>query len=464
MNSAASENEKNKAPSDEAESGERLQKLMAKAGLGSRRACEEIIAEGRVSINGHIISELGTRADLSRDRIVVDGKPLTLPTGPSVVVMLHKPRGVITTRNDPERRSTVMELLPRKWENLHPIGRLDFDTSGLLLLTDDGELTQLLTHPSHGVEKTYQARVRGQVKGATVRLLQDGVRLEDGVTAPCRVRVRAQTQNNALVEVTLREGKNRQVRRMLEAVGHQVSSLRRIKFGPIEIEGVVIGTYRQLLPGEVHMLRKAATTKTKVAKAKNAAPRARKLSPASPISADERARRKEVVRSAKYAKSSARAAAYRAANASGTDAPTPPTECPISRPAARSNSRPSARPPERSNSRPASRSTSRPTPRPSARPTERPTSRPTERPTSRSTERSTSRPTERSNSRPATRPTSRATSAANRDTAGGTGNARGQNANPRGRNAVNAPDSRNARERNEGEKSAVAKRIQKRWQ
>ena len=146
--------------------------------------------------------------------------------------------------------------------------------------------------------------MRGQVKGSTVHLLQNGVRLEDGVTAPCRVRVRAQTQNNALVEITLGEGRNRQVRRMLEAVGHQVSSLRRIKFGPIEIEGVAIGTYRQLLPGEVHLLRKAATSKTKVAKAKNVAPRARKISPASPISAAERARRKEVVRSARAAKSS----------------------------------------------------------------------------------------------------------------------------------------------------------------
>ena len=140
MNSAASENEKNQTPPDDTAAGERLQKLMAKAGVGSRRACEEIIAAGRVSINGHIITELGTRADLSRDRVVVDGKPLTLPSGPSVVVMLHKPRGVMTTRSDPENRPTVMELLPRKWENLHPIGRLDFDTSGLLLLTDDGEL------------------------------------------------------------------------------------------------------------------------------------------------------------------------------------------------------------------------------------------------------------------------------------------------------------------------------------
>ncbi len=457
MNSAESENSKNvdkkQMPPEDESAGERLQKLMAKAGLGSRRACEELIAEGRVSVNGHIITQLGTRADLSRDRVVVDGKPLTLPSGPSVVVMLHKPRGVITTRNDPENRATVMELLPRKWENLHPIGRLDFDTSGLLLLTDDGELTQLLTHPSHGVEKTYQARVRGQVKAATVRLLQDGVRLEDGMTAPCRVRVRAQTQNNALVEITLREGRNRQVRRMLEAVGHQVSVLRRIKFGPIEIEGVAIGTYRQLLPGEVHMLRKAATTKTKVAKAKNLAPRARKLSPASPISAAERARRKEVVRSARAAKSTARPYTRR----ESPEAEIPEIDAP------KRSTTPRSTPNRASSSRPTNvRST---TPRPdnarsanSRSASERPASA---RP-------GNARPT---NSRPSNNRASSGDSRDTRPTANrsyGGNNSRVNNSSS-AINARKAPDSRGENPRNENAsndagKSAVARRIQKRWQ
>ena len=421
MNSAASENEKNQTPPDDTAAGERLQKLMAKAGLGSRRACEEIIAAGRVSINGHIITELGTRADLSRDRVVVDGKPLTLPSGPSVVVMLHKPRGVMTTRHDPENRPTVMELLPRKWENLHPIGRLDFDTSGLLLLTDDGELTQLLTHPSHGVQKTYQARVRGQVKAATVHLLQDGVRLEDGVTAPCRVRVRAQTQNNALVEITLGEGRNRQVRRMLEAVGHQVSSLRRIKFGPIEIEGVAIGTYRQLLPGEVHLLRKAATGKTKVAKAKNVAPRARKLSPASPISAVERARRKEVVRTARAAKSSA--APKKFVRRDNVEAETE----------ARETSAPQRSTPRTQNANAPARGTS-------------------------------NRGASSGNTARGRNTNARGTGASgSRDARPTTSNRPHTGKNPRGKSAANAPEARGDGGPNT-EKSALARRIQKRWQ
>ena len=452
MNSAASENDKNQTSAPETASGERLQKLMAKAGLGSRRACETLIEEGRVSINGHIITELGTRADLSTDRVVVDGKPLTLPSGPAVVVMLHKPRGVMTTRNDPENRATVMELLPRKWENLHPVGRLDFDTSGLLLLTDDGELTQLLTHPSHGVEKTYQARVRGQVKGETVRLLQDGVRLEDGVSGPCRVRVRAQTQNNALVEITLREGRNRQVRRMLEAVGHQVSSLRRIKFGPIEIEGVALGAYRQLLPGEVHMLRKAATSKTKLAKAKNQAPRARKISPASPISAEERARRKNVVRAAKAVKSNLRAAAYRARKQSDASSneysPAESTPNETIAPA-RSTTRRDAKPASRG---------------PSTRPA---SSRPTSsRPTSNSASTARGRNVSSRNAQPRDERGRGAQSRGERTTTPSNRPYRAPDGqNPRGKKpAPSAPEARGEGKRFEGEKSAVAKRIQKRWQ
>ncbi|MDF2439788.1 MAG: rRNA synthase, partial [Abditibacteriota bacterium] len=243
--------------------GERLHKLIARAGLASRRAAEEMIAEGRVVVNGHVIRELGFKADPDVDRIVVDGHPLRLPSGPTTVVALHKPRGVMTTKDDPEGRATVMELLPTRLAHLHPVGRLDFETSGLLLLTDEGELTQKLTHPSHGVEKVYQARVRGNVSLDTVRKLENGVFLDDGKTAPCRVRVRAQTERNALLEITLHEGRNRQVRRMLEAVGYPVSSLRRIRFGPIDLVGIAPGDHRILLPGEVHLLHKAADSKTK---------------------------------------------------------------------------------------------------------------------------------------------------------------------------------------------------------
>lgn len=241
--------------------GERLQKLIARAGIASRRAAEELISQGRVSINGHVIKELGAKADPDRDRILVDGKPLRFRTGPSTVVLLHKPRGVVTTKNDPEKRSTVYDLLPRQYQHVHPVGRLDYDTAGILLLTDDGELTQMLTHPSHGVEKVYSARVRGLVPLTTIKKLEAGIYLEDGKTAPCRIRMRAQTENNSLVELTLHEGRNRQVRRMLEAVGHPVSALRRIRFGGLDLEGVPVGTFRVLLPGEVNKLHKLAEAK-----------------------------------------------------------------------------------------------------------------------------------------------------------------------------------------------------------
>lgn len=262
--------------------GERLQKLLSQAGIASRRAGEDLIAQGRVSINGHVVREPGARADLSRDHVLFDGKPLTLPSSPPTVVMLHKPKGCMTTLHDPEGRATVMELIhsdiKRKHPRLHPIGRLDFDTSGVLLLTDDGDLTQLLTHPSHGVEKVYQARVSGPFPLDVVRRLERGVQLEDGETSPCRVRVRAETAQNALVEITLREGRNRQVRRMLDAVGHPVKSLRRVKFGGFELHGLPPGESRELLPGEISALRKRAESPEKPRPARDKAPSASRSS------------------------------------------------------------------------------------------------------------------------------------------------------------------------------------------
>lgn len=194
------------------------------------------------------------------DRIIVDGNPLKA-SGPPVVLLLHKPKGYVTTRHDPEGRATVMDLLPKKWQHLYPVGRLDFDTAGVLLLTNDGELTNLLTHPSHGVTKTYWARVKGQPKRETLQKLARGIKLEDGVTAPCQVRLKAETENNALVEIVLREGRNRQVRRMLDAVGFPVRALRRVRFAHFDLEGLPTGSFRELLPGEVRQLRKAAEEK-----------------------------------------------------------------------------------------------------------------------------------------------------------------------------------------------------------
>ena len=237
---------------------ERVSKLIARAGLASRRAAEDLIRAGRVAVNGHFISEQGVKADPDKDKITVDGTPLKLEEKPPLVVVLHKPKYTITTRDDPEKRATVFDLLPHKYANLHPVGRLDFETSGVLLLCDDGTLTHLLTHPSHGVEKVYEARVRGEVGPETLAWLEKGVRLEDGVTAPCRARVLAQRDKNALVEITLREGRNRQVRRMLEAVSHAASSLRRVSFAGVELEGMAPGEHRELLPAEIKKLRRVA--------------------------------------------------------------------------------------------------------------------------------------------------------------------------------------------------------------
>ena len=209
---------------------ERVSKLIARAGLASRRAAEELIAAGRVAVNGHFITEQGVKADPDNDKITVDGTLLKFEDKPPIVVVLHKPKYTITTRDDPEKRATVFDLLPHSYAKLHPVGRLDFETSGVLLLCDDGTLTHLLTHPSHGVEKVYEARVRGEVSNETLAFLEKGVKLEDGVTAPCRARVLAQRDKNALLEITLREGRNRQVRRMLETVSHAASSLRRVSF------------------------------------------------------------------------------------------------------------------------------------------------------------------------------------------------------------------------------------------
>jgi pseudouridine synthase len=264
------EAEASEVPSGPSPDAERVSKLIAKAGIASRRAAEELITQGRVSINGHFITEPGVKADPAVDRILVDGRQLRPMERGSTVVLLHKPRNVMTTRSDPGGRPTVFNLLPHKFAKFHTVGRLDFDTSGVLLLTDDGELTHLLTHPSHGAEKVYEARVRGQVSEATLNALRRGIQLDDGMTAPARVKILAQREKNALIEIAIREGRNRQVRRMLEAVGHPVSVLRRVSFAGVELEGLPAGEHRVLLKGEVHELRKRVENKLNKGKRKPA--------------------------------------------------------------------------------------------------------------------------------------------------------------------------------------------------
>jgi 23S rRNA pseudouridine2605 synthase len=230
--------------------GERLQKVLARVGVGSRRASEELIAAGRVSVNDEVAS-LGRRVDPGRDRVAIDGVPIGIRPG-LVCYALNKPAGVITTASDPQGRPAVTALVPAE-PRVHPIGRLDADSEGLLLLTNDGDLTFRLTHPRFGVEKEYLVMVEGSPGRGELRALREGVVLEDGRTAPARV---SQVGPHGL-RITIHEGRNRQVRRMCEAVGHPVQRLVRTRVGPVRIGTLAPGQWRALAPGEVRALEQA---------------------------------------------------------------------------------------------------------------------------------------------------------------------------------------------------------------
>ncbi|MDR1069357.1 MAG: rRNA pseudouridine synthase [Gracilibacteraceae bacterium] len=239
------------------EEKERLQKFMAGAGVASRRHSEEMIAGGRVRVNGQTVREPGFKVG-GADRVEVDGLAVARRREFDYL-MLHKPVGVISSARDDRGRRTVLQLLGREFGGcrLYPVGRLDFDTSGLILLTNDGAMTYKLTHPRFGVEKTYLVWTPGRVAAGQLRRLADGVRLEDGMTAPARARLVSQTEDVSLLEITIREGRNRQVRRMLEAVGLETRRLKRIAFGPLTLErGLAQGGYRLLRGGEITALRR----------------------------------------------------------------------------------------------------------------------------------------------------------------------------------------------------------------
>jgi pseudouridine synthase len=230
---------------------ERLQKVLAAAGYGSRRKCEELIASGRVKVNGRI-ARLGDKVDPRRDRIFLDGVPVDLRQDKKYF-LLNKPPGYITTVKDPRGRPTVMDLIHEEGR-LFPVGRLDKDTRGLLLITNDGYLAQKLTHPSHGVRKTYVVLAEGYPTPGALARLRGGVELEDGTTSPAEVRVKGRSGNRCLLEITIKEGRKRQVRRMCAAVGLKVLDLVRIRVGPLELKGVPEGSYRELTAGEVEKL------------------------------------------------------------------------------------------------------------------------------------------------------------------------------------------------------------------
>lgn len=223
----------------------RLQRILASAGVASRRQAEALILAGRVQVNGEVVRTLGTKADPDQDDIRLDGQPVK-PLRAKVVVLLHKPALVMTTKADPQRRRTVMDLLPPALQHLNPVGRLDFETSGLLLLTNDGELAQALTHPRHGVPKVYHALVSGEPSPDALRLLAQGIQLEEGLTAPAKVhRLKAQGKDT-WVAITLMQGWNRQVRRMCETIGHPVRQLKRVGLGPLTLGALAPGEYREL--------------------------------------------------------------------------------------------------------------------------------------------------------------------------------------------------------------------------
>jgi 23S rRNA pseudouridine2605 synthase len=231
--------------------GERVQKLLARAGFGSRRACEELIAAGRVTVDGEV-ARLGTRADPARQRVELDGVPVIVRDD-LVYYLLNKPVGVVSTADDPEGRTTVLDLVPPN-PRVFPVGRLDADTSGLIVLTNDGELTQLLTHPSHGVVKTYLAEVRGVPSARALHALRHGLDLDDGPTAPATAKLVQRRGDTAAIEIAIHEGRNRQVRRMFDAVGHPVQRLVRTRVGPVHDRSLAPGSWRTLRPSEVRAL------------------------------------------------------------------------------------------------------------------------------------------------------------------------------------------------------------------
>jgi 23S rRNA pseudouridine2605 synthase len=228
----------------------RLAKYLAHAGVASRRAAERLIGEGRVTVDGQTVTDPALAVDAD-SRVAVDGRALQ-GAEPRVIYAVHKPVGVVSTASDTHGRATVVGLVPSQGLRLYPVGRLDADSSGLILLTNDGELANRLTHPSFEVPKTYRARLGGGAIGAQeLEALQRGVPLDDSPTAPARVRrLRAN-----LIEITIHEGRNRQVRRMCEALGHPVLELQRIAFGPLRLGGLGPGEYRRLRAGEVERLR-----------------------------------------------------------------------------------------------------------------------------------------------------------------------------------------------------------------
>lgn len=239
---------------------QRLQKILAELGIASRRKAEEFISEGRVTVNGQIAA-IGLKADPEYDYIKVDGKLVTSPqkkAGPKAYFMFNKPKGVVTSLSDPEERTTVKDFLKGIKFRVFPVGRLDYDSEGLLLLTNDGAFSQAILHPSKEMPKTYQVKVKGLIGQEAIEKLRRGVKLEDGITMPANVRRISKTENNSWLAITIYEGRRRQIRRMLEKVGHPVTKLKRISINGLKLGNLKPGNIRPLTSEEIKHIRSAS--------------------------------------------------------------------------------------------------------------------------------------------------------------------------------------------------------------
>jgi 23S rRNA pseudouridine2605 synthase len=243
---------------------QRLQKIIASAGLASRRHAEELITSGRVTVNGKVVDALGAKADPETDHIKVNGRLINSLLGPreKLYVLLNKPKGYLSSLSDPKGRPLVTNLVPSSLGRLHPVGRLDFNTEGLLLLTNDGDFTNYVTSARNKISKVYRVKVKGIPSENAIKRLRSGIRLDDGNrTAPAQIAPLQKTQTNAWFEVTLHEGRNQQIRRMFDAIGHSVLKLSRVQIGPIEESKLPTGQWRLLTPGEVKKFYRAPTSR-----------------------------------------------------------------------------------------------------------------------------------------------------------------------------------------------------------
>jgi len=233
---------------------ERLQKILAKMGIASRRASEEIILEGRVTVNGEVAT-LGMKANPSKDHIKLDGKLLTKPE-PKIYLMMNKPKGVLTTLSVEEKRPTIRDFLKKIKYRVFPVGRLDYDSEGLLLLTNDGDFAYVILHPSKKIPKAYHVKIKGFLDDGEIEKLRRGVKLQDGMTQPAKVKKLWKAEENSWIEITIYEGRKRQIRRMLERVGHPVLKLKRVRINGIELGNLEPGEIRYLTPEEVNKIKK----------------------------------------------------------------------------------------------------------------------------------------------------------------------------------------------------------------